>query len=313
VTELQVTIIAAAAIVLAWVLFANFRDRQAAKRLLEKNPPVLQEEPLMRAPAERGELGETPCSLSESIALLTWRDPVSASRVEAELRGVRRVGSKPLLFGWISAAGEHPSPHPTAERISQLQIGVLLATRSGPLHAMEFTEWQELTARLAAGLGAHVSIPPMSEVLSKARALDQQCAAIDAQLSIVIRADQVLSAGAISQAAALAGLEQRGESRFAMGAIGQQRFSVFPGDSGQTLVLLLDVPRTLEPQRAFQDMLKAAQTMSEVLSARLSDDSGRSLAARDFELIADQVAAKEQQLRQAGIEPGSPVALRLFL
>jgi hypothetical protein len=313
VTDLQVAIVAGAAIVLAWVLFANFRDRKAADRLVERNPPTLQEEPVMLAPAERGEQGETPSDLSESIALLTWQEPISVSRVEAELRGVRRVGSKPLLFGWISAAGTNASPHPSAERVSQLQIGVLLATRSGPLHAMEYTEWQELAARLGASLGAHVSIPQMSEVLAKARALDQQCAAVDAQLSIVIRADQVLTASAISQAALLAGLEQRGESRYALGAIGQQRFSVFPGDSGETLVLLLDVPRTLEPQRAYQEMVKTAQTMSEALSARLCDDSGRSLAAKDFELIADQVAAKEQQLQHAGIAPGSPVALRLFL
>ena len=312
-TDLQIAIIAGAGLVLAWVLFANFRDQQAATKASEKKAPVWPEEPVMHTPAERGQQAEVPCDLSEAIASLRWQLPVPVSRIESELRGVRRVGAKPLLFGWIALPGEAALPYPDSESVCELQIGVLLATRSGPLHAMEYTEWQELLARLAAGLGAQLSMPDMSTVLSKARALDQQCAAVDAQLTLMIRADQVLSADAINHAAFAVGLEQRGELRFAMGAMGQQRFSVFPGDTGGTLVFLLDVRRTIKPSLSFDDMLKTAQSMSAQLSARLTDESGRSLGPKDFELILDQVAAKERQLREAGIEPGSPVALRLFL
>ena len=312
-TELQLAIIAGAAIVLVWVLFANFRDRQAASKSIEKKAPVPVEEPVMRVSADRSQQADMPSEFSEAIAVLSWQEPASVSRVEAELRGVRRVGSKPLLFAWRATADASVVAQPNFQRLCELQIGVLLATRTGPLHAMEYTEWQELLTRLATNLGARLSMPEMSSVLSKARALDQQCAAIDAQLSLLIRADHVLSTDAISSAASAVGLEQRGESRFALGAMGQQRFSVFPGDTGETLVLLLDVPRTTEPRRAFEEMLKTAQSMAEILSGRLSDDSGRSLGPRDFELIADQVALKERALGEAGIEPGSPVALRLFL
>ncbi len=312
-TELQVAIVAGAAIVLVWVLFANFRDQRGANKAVENTAPTLVEEPVLRVASERTQEGEIPSEFSESIARLTWQEPIVTSRIEAELRGVRRVGSKPLLFGWIASPGEEPQPQPTAERISALQIGVLLATRSGPLHAMEYTEWQALATRLATSLGAQLVLPEMSEVLSRARALDQLCASVDAQLSLAIRAEQVLSVDAIAHAARLAGLEQRGESRFAMGGLTQQRFSVFPGDTGDTLVLLLDVPRTTEPRLAFEEMVRVGQSMALALSARLSDDSGRSLSPKDFELIADQVAAKAQQLRQSGIEPGSAMALRLFL
>lgn len=312
-TELQVAIIVGAAGVLAWVLVANFRDRQAVGKSMEKKAPVMFEEPAMRLPTDRASQADTPSDFSEAIASLSWQEPVLASRVETELRGVRRVGSKPLLFAWSAAHGGPALAQPNFQRVSQMQIGVLLATRAGPLHAMEYTEWQELMTRLATNLGARLSMPEMSVVLSKARALDQQCASVDAQLSLVIRADQLLSADAIRNAALAAGLEQRGESRFAMGSMGQQRFSVFPGDLGDTLVFLLDVPRTEAPQLAFQEMLKTAQAMSEILAARLSDDSGRILGPRDFELIADQVAAKERALEQVGIKPGSSAALRLFL
>jgi hypothetical protein len=313
VTELQLAIVAGAAVVLAWVLFANFRDQRKAKTALQKPSPPTYEEPVLRGPSERGAAGECPDSRSEAIARLTWQEPIVSARVEQELRGVRRVGSKPLLFGWRGQGAEAINSEPPEARVAELQIGVLLATRSGPLHAMEYTEWQALVTRVAGACGAQAQIPEMSEVLAQARRLDQQCASVDAQLSLVIRADRVLSSESISSAANAAGLEQRGELRFALGPIGQQRFSVFPGDSGQTVVLMLDVPRAVEPRLAFEEMVKAGRAMASLLSAELVDESGRRLEPRDFQLIAEQVSSKEQALKQIGIEPGSPIALRLFL
>jgi hypothetical protein len=313
VTELQIAIVAGAAVVLAWVVFANFRDQRDAKAALEKKTPPVFEEPFVRSSTERGAAAEMPDERCESIAVLTWAEPAIAARIENELRGVRRVGSKPLLLAWVCEGLQAPQPEPGASRVVELRMGVLLATRNGPLHAMEYTEWQELVMRVATNSGAQVSIPEMSTVLAKARSLDQQCAAVDAQLSLVIRAGQVLSVDSIAAAASAAGLEQRGESRYAMGPAHQQRFSVFPGDSGETLVLLLDVPRTVQPRLAFDEMKQAAMTMASVLSAQVVDESGRRLEQADFELIAQQVAAKEQALQEMGIEPGSSVALRLFL
>jgi hypothetical protein len=313
VTELQIAIVAGAAVVLVWVLVANFRDQRDAKAALEKRAAPSIEEPLARPFGERTGAAEMPDEICESIAVLKWAEPALSARVEHELRGIRRVGSKPLLFAWVCEGSQTPQPEPSASRVLELRIGVLLATRSGPLHAMEYTEWQELVMKVATNSGAQVLIPEMATVLSQARSLDQQCAAVDAQLSLVIRADHVLSVESIVGAATAAGLEQRGESRFAMGPVHQQRFSVFPGDSGETLVLLLDVPRTAQPRLAFEEMRQAGLAMASVLSAQLVDESGRLLAPNDFELIAEQVAAREQALQQMGIEPGSPVALRLFL
>lgn len=312
-SELYVALFVAAAVVLAWVLLVNFRDRSKARQAAEKKAAPTFEEPAPRAAAEPSGVSELPNVVSEAIAVLTWQVPVPAGRVESEIRGMRRVGSKPLLFGWRAEGTQDFTAEPGADRIEALQLGVLLATRSGPLHAMEYTEFHELVTKLSSSLGAQCSMPEMAEVLAKARALDQQCAAVDAQLSLVIQASQVLSAQAIAAAAQSLGLEQRGESRFAMGPIYQQRFSVFPGDSGNSLVLLLDVPRTAQPRMAFEEMAQAGQAMSLALSAELVDESGRRLEQKDFEIISEQVSAKEQQLREIGIEPGSPIALRLFL
>ena len=111
----------------------------------------------------------------------------------------------------------------------------------------------------------------------------------------------------------LAELSIRGELRFGMGPLHQQRFAVFPGDRGMSLVLLLDVPRTQSPQLAFQEMCQTAQTLAAVLSGKVTDEAGRPLQPADLERIEEQIGQRAAQLSDMGIEPGSPIAQRLFL
>lgn len=311
-TDLQWTVVAGAAIVLLGVIVANLREWRQAKKLLRTAAPVT-DEPIFSVPAERVLDATLPSEISEAIAVLEWQLPISLQRVQQELRGWRHVASKPLSFGWIARASSLPAAQPEASEVVALQVGILLATRSGPLHAMEYSEWQEQLGRIAGALGARLTIPSMSDVLSRARIVDQQCAEVDAQLTLSVTSHQILSASAISAAAHSAGLESRGEARFAKGPLHHQRFSVFPGDTGSSLTLLLDVPRTTAPMAAFQEMVFTAQTLATVLQAELTDERGRPLAQQDLDQIAAQVSAREQQLISLGITPGSIVAQRLFL
>lgn len=312
-TDLQWTIVAAAAIVLAGVITANVRDSRQARKTLQRAAPAAPDEPIFAVPAERVLDGVLPSSISEAIAELRWQQPCSVARIQQELRGWRHVGSKPLSLGWIGREGDAPAIEAESPDVAALQVGILLATRSGPLHAMEFSEWQEGLGRLAGQLAAQLSMPSMSDVLARARTLDQQCSEVDAQLILSVSAQQVLSVSAMSSAAHSAGLESRGEARFAKGPLHHQRFSVFPGDAGNCLMLLLDVPRTALPLEAFQEMVATAQTLASLLDAEVTDEAGRPLAQHDFDQIAAQVSAKEQQLQALGIMPGSTVAQRLFL
>lgn len=312
-TDLQWAIVAAAAIVLAGVIIANLRESSRTKKTLERVAPAAQDEPIFAVPTERALDGVLPSEISEAIAVLQWQQPMSVARIQQELRGWRHVGSKPLSFGWVSREGDSPTIEVQSPDVVALQVGLLLATRSGSLHAMEYAEWQEALGRLAGQLVARLTIPPMSEVLTRARSLDQQCSEVDAQLVLSVTADQVLSVAAISSAAHSAGLESRGEARFAKGPLHHQRFSVFPGDAGNSLMLLLDVPRTSAPTEAFQDMVTTTQTLASLLNAEVTDEAGKPLTQHDFDQIAAQVSAKEQQLQSLGITPGSLVAQRLFL
>ena len=138
-TELQWTVVAGATIVLLWVLVANFRDSSRAKKRITQSASVT-EEPLLAPPAERIIEGVLPSEISEAIAILEWQLPASVAKLQQELRGWRHVGSKPLAFGWVSRPGEAAQAQPQSQEVFALQVGLLLATRSGPLHAMEYSE-----------------------------------------------------------------------------------------------------------------------------------------------------------------------------
>ena len=311
-TELQWTVVAGAAIVLLGVVVANFRDWSRAKKRIIL-PAASIDEPRSTPALERAIEGVLPSEISEAIALLEWQLPASVAKLQQELRGWRHVGSKPLALGWVSRPGEPAQAQPQTSEVVALQVGLLLANRSGPLNAMEYSEWQEQLGRIAGALGARLTVPSMSDVLSQARQLDQRCAEVDAQLTLAVSSGEILSATKIASAASAAGLESRGESRFAKGSQHQQRFSVFPGESGASLILLLDVPRTFAPSDAFREMTATAEVLASVLDAQVTDEAGHRLSARNFEDIAAQVADKEQRLLAMDITPGSPVAQRLFL
>lgn len=254
-----------------------------------------------------------PSAIGESIAELSWPSPVAAGPVLHAIRGWRHVGSKPLSFGWRLPDAAAFIAEPPQDRIIGLQVGILLATRSGPMHAMEYTDWNDAMMRLASDHGAQLTIPAMHEVLARAREVDRACAEVDSQLAIALGSDAGLSPVAIDAAAREIGLEVRGESRYAKGPLHHQRFSVFPGDGGMGLVLLLDVPRTAAPVEAFDEMLSAGRALADALSAELTDEAGRLLLPEDIVLIREQLIRQEARILAIGITPGSTLAQRLFL
>ena len=311
-TDLEMAIAVAAVIAVGWIVVANLRDRMRVQRATAVAPSRDQEPAIFTAPVERVLESVMPNAFSDAIATLTFSRPLSTEQVYQALRGWRHVGSKPLSFAWSSDGGAFLA-QPGQGGVTALQVGVLLATRSGPLHAMEYSEWQSTLDRLARELGAALDLPSMTDVLSRARSLDQQCASVDAQLTVSVSTAEVLSAAAIQSAAERLGLESRGESRYAMGPLHHQRFVVFPGDGGGRLTFLLDLPRTTAPVEAFQSMVDIAEQFAQALSGVLTDESGRPLSELALAQIAQQVEERVAQFEQMGVVPGSQVAQRLFL
>ena len=161
-----------------------------------------------------------------------------------------------------------------------------LVSRDGVVSDAELLEFRSAVETLAAKLGATVEAPEMREALDVARELDRACADADIQVAL-----HVVGISAVSQ-------------------IESSVFSVAPRSDGVTLAL--DVARTAEPRRAYEAMARAGMQLAAAGGGRLVDDNGTALDERALAAIGAQLDAVRTMLSGHGIEPGSPLALRLF-
>lgn len=161
-----------------------------------------------------------------------------------------------------------------------------LVSRAGVVPEPELIEFRSAVENLAATLGARVSAPGMREALQAARELDNACAEADIQVALHVVG--------VSFPQNFAG----------------QPFEAAAREDGVTLTL--DVPRAADPERCYDAMARAGQALAREQGGRLVDDAGRELDERALATIRGQLAIVRRLLAGRGIEPGSPLALRLF-
>jgi hypothetical protein len=156
-----------------------------------------------------------------------------------------------------------------------------MVSRNGVVSEGDLVEFRAQVENLAAAHGGQVSAPPMREALAAAQALDRICADVDVQIAL-----HVLGPAETS--------------------LRHEGFAV--GQRADGVTLMLDVPRTPDLSRTYAAMVEAARR----LGGRVVDDNGNSLDERALAAIGVEVESLRGRLAEIGIEPGSPLALRLF-
>jgi ZipA, C-terminal FtsZ-binding domain len=175
--------------------------------------------------------------------------------------------------------------------LSQSGIGRRLAalqlvSRAGVVSEPELVEFRSAVESLAAQLGAAVAAPGMRESLQAARELDAACAQADIQVALHV-------IGVVSDQ-----------------PLGGQPFQAAPRVDGVTLTL--DVPRTAQLGRSYEAMARTGRELARAQGGRLVDDAGHELDERALAAIAAQLETVRRLLAERGLEPGSPLALRVF-
>jgi hypothetical protein len=194
-----------------------------------------------------------------------------------------------------------------------LRIGILLDNRSGPLNAMEFSEFLSRVQEVAERLGARYAPPVMSEVLQAARRLDADCAQLDWTAGLNVDASESLGPAQLAGLAAPLLIVERGSNRYArLDDFGDPVFSVTLGDRPSRLSFLLDLPRVHAPQEAWSAMVDCALIAAKRLPGRLVDDAGKPLSQRFLDASAGQVRQKALALEAFGLKAGSALARRVF-
>ncbi|MBM3365243.1 MAG: cell division protein [Betaproteobacteria bacterium] len=244
--------------------------------------------------------------------------PLRGERVMQAFQHLHLVGSKPVKVAGLS--GEH---HWEAVAVggvyTQLQVGVQLATRSGALTELEFSELASRLDQMADDLGASPDLPDMGEVVAKARSLHQLLQEFDAQLSINVRSNAApWPMATLKPALQRQGMELRPDGKLVMpdgegGLLFSVNVNANPSDDSSAKITLLLPVALVPPDRGgFKAMTAFAKSLANRLSGTVVDDEGQPLPDASLTAIAEQVADFYRAMAQAGIPAGSPLAQRLF-
>jgi len=173
-------------------------------------------------------------------------------------------------------------------------------------------------------LDAEIEGPDPKDVSTRARQLDEVCAALDTSvgLTLVPQSPQPWRIPEVLSAARKAGFPENaeGDGLEWLDENGAVRFTlVHPAAEANAsgavvgrLSMLLDVPRSPASNTGFADMAQVARQLANTLDAGVVDDNGLPLAQGSEGAVDTQLARLYVQLAQSGLPAGSDRALRVF-
>jgi len=268
--------------------------------------------------------------LIDCIVPLHLERKASGDRILPLTGRLRRAGTKQIHIEGLRVEANAWEPVTAGHQYEDLQVAVQLASRSGPLNALEFSEFVNAVEALAESLDASADLPDMGETVANARELDGFAASCDVQLGVNVISDGApWSAAYVQSVATQDGLVLSRDGtrfiRYVANAEGVQRtlFALQFGDTnflrddltvkgGGQITLLLDVPQADQGGKPFKTVCEYGYSLAQRMGAQLVDDNMRPLTEASFVAIFNQLETLYQKLEARGMPAGSPVAVRLF-
>jgi hypothetical protein len=298
----------------------------------ERVEPRLGAEPLpegepaaLRGPVRRAARLD---ALIDALVPLALEAPVSGELALAHLPATRRAGSKPIhVEGLDVGTGQWELLAP-GRRYGELQAGVQLASRSGALNEIEYSEFVQKVEAYAQAVAANPDIPDMLEVVARARELDALASPLDAQLTVTLRANGVAwSAGYVLQVAARLGFvpgpvpgravlpaaEEGAPPMLVLAIDPQAALAEDPQATAlRTCTLTLDVPQTPAAAEPFPAWHRAATRLAEDMDATAVDDQGLPITLHAYAAIGRELSELYGRMEALDLAAGSAAARRLF-
>ncbi|WP_340525213.1 cell division protein ZipA C-terminal FtsZ-binding domain-containing protein, partial [Cupriavidus necator] len=268
--------------------------------------------------------------LIDCIVPLHLERKASGERILPLTGRLRRAGTKQVHIEGLRTEANAWEPVTAGHQYEDLQVGVQLANRGGPLNALEFSEFITAVESLAESLDASADLPDMSETVANARELDGFAAGCDVQLGVNVISDGApWSAAYVQNVATQDGLVLSRDGtrfiRYQANAEGVQRplFTLQFGDTnflrddltvkaGRQITLLLDVPVADQAAKPFKTVCEYGHTLAQRMGAQLVDDNMRPLTEASFVAIFSKLETLYNKLEARGMPAGSLVAQRLF-
>jgi len=192
---------------------------------------------------------------------------------------------------------------------------IQLADRRGRLEEDELQRFVRTVQELAGRLDADVDVPDPARLLEQAQELDRLCARFDVKIDLTVETldgpwtgPQLRNAAHEAEFVAVDNQnwvkqDEQGEPLY--------RLMADPAPA-QAVTLELDIALAPIGARAFRDMVESAQALAVILGGQVVDDNGKAIEVASMDAIEAQLVRVYEEMRGAGIEPGSTRAHRLY-
>ncbi len=266
-------------------------------------------------------------ALIDAMAQISLDEPSSGEAALVVLPSTRRVGSKSFSIEGLNLQAQWESPRP-GERYTAFQAGVQLASRSGALNEIEFSEFVQKVQTFADAIGGTAEFPEMHDEVLRARELDLFASSHDAQLGFTLRAKNVAwSTGYVQQhaarlgfvAGAMAGRMVLPASISGMPPILSLNFdtqAALSDDPDQSALrsvdLALDVPQVDRGEQPYPRLRDVAIAMAASMDGQITDTQGRIITRDAMDAIGAELEQLYDMLESRDLASGSAQARRLF-
>lgn len=267
-------------------------------------------------------------ALIDAVANLALDQPVSGETLLAHLPPTRRAGGKPFAIEGRNDANGEWEPPATDTWYREVQAGVQLANRLGPLNEIEYSEFVQKLQAFADAIGATPDFPDMLDVVARARELDAFAGEHDAQLAMRLRprrhawplpfVQQHASRhgfvpGATPGRLVLPASEEGAPPILALQFDPQAALAEDPRQARiDEVTLVFDVPHTAAGEEPFNAWCAAGRALALGLDALVSDDKGQPLHPDAFPQVGSELGTLYAQLAERDLPAGSAAARRLF-
>ena len=293
---------------------------------IDTSPPVVHAS-LAPSRVQTARQASMPDHEIECLIPLQPAAPVAATAIAGGLNA--RIGKAVRWFGRADARSDWQRiTANTPGSFGEIVACLLLADRNGAASRAQIDTFIRVVGDIAPTLPAAFTPPDVAQEVARAESLDRLCAELDVQIGLTVQKPE---SGSIA-GTRLRGVAEAAGFRLAPGG----RFELAHEETGAVVytlqnlrpdpftaeslrltatngvVFLLDVARTADPVRTFDQMKMAAKRMAKTLGGELVDDNHRPLDDAAFALIREQVDGAAEALRAVHIEPGSARALALF-
>ena len=234
--------------------------------------------------------------------------------------------SKPVrLEGYDEDGAKWEGLRPGA-RYTRMRAGLQLVDRQGLVSEAELATFGAGVQQAAAAAGAVAMVPDRGEAMGHAAELDKFCSQVDILIAMnVVSAAAPFPGTKVRALAEANGLVLEDDGRFRRrDEQGRVLYELANGDSTlfsaealrsmsvSGLTLELDVPRTPDPVRAFEQFRDLVRQLAQVFEGSVVDENQATVLPAAFDRILTQVQTVQRAMAARSIAPGTPSALRLF-